>query len=761
MTSLPSISTPSTADLAREDWLPLSVAAPLLGHSEGHARNKAQQWEAAGNARKVDGSWQVRVAAFPRLIRLAAERTDDGRSRVIERLRAAPADKRIEAGRKVDAVARFRRWRSGRGVRVREHLAAYLPVLAREAGLARISQSSLYAWDRACGDIERDRDAAVAALLDTRGRPTREQAAAPAIVGDAAWEFFKGCYLTTQKWSIAKCCRATRAQTDLPEHRGDPAWRWVDRGGERRIAELVERRIDAGTLCLAREGLSAWRARFETPIEQAADAWQAGECWESDHTTMDLFARVLRTTADGPRWERTRPIVTAWLDRRTRRIMGWHIAPEGSSGTIRAALLSALQDPAISPPRIAWLDNGKDFASAAIGGLTKRERRIGGKGDDDHAKGLLGALGIEAHFATPYNHNGKARIERFFGTMHMDFEREFASWCGSKPGDRDRDAIADALRDVMALPTIDEVRTRLAAWITAYNARSEHGIQDLDDIGEDGSGRRLSPDEFYHRHAIRRRLVDRDALVLLEHVFDRPRAVHKYGVHVSIGGRVHRFGAGARGMHPRLAGYVGTDKRVVVSYNPADTRSVSVWTTDYALVCIADENDAVGGVGDGGREITAAARKAAANMQREQRRRAKQTVDIAALSLDQRTLAAKIARDAAVAETAEVIRRSGVTPGGDTQAPLALVRTPLDGKAAEHERAELRLAAGAETRAPGAHRDRDFDAIELALVGSLDEDDEDADPIEDDGIDVDAALLSSDELDESQEIWNALAEDLA
>jgi transposase InsO family protein len=695
--SLPSTPT-SSATLAREDWLPLSVAAPMMGMHEDHASRKCrEEWSPRGNARKEGGAWQVRVAAFPRLIRLAVERTEKGSSTVIERLRNAPADKRIEAGRKVDAVARFRRWREQPGIRVSAHLPAFLQVLAKDVGLARISRSRLFAWNDLCGDTERDREGCIAALLDTRGRPRAETSGGGVAesVGQAAWDLFVSLYLDSRQPPLAKCFRTVRDVARF-EHAGDPAWSWPT--SMRRIHELAAKRIDPETLCYAREGEAAWKARFKTPLDQHPDAFAAGECWESDHTPLDIFARVRRaaTPEDGAMWRQCRPQVTMWRDRRTRRIMGWHIAPAGDSGTIRAALLHALRDPDVSVPRIAWIDNGKDFEAAAIGGRTKAQRRKGETSPDDYARGVLVQLGIEAHFSVKHNPNGKARIERGFGFMHTDFCRDFATWCGSRPGQRDREALKAATSELMALPTIDELDAQLGEWVAYCNARTDHSIQDLDDAEV---GRRLSSDEYYARHAVKRRLVDRDALRLLEQVFDRPRRVHKTGIGVVVGGRTVRYGAGARGLVPQLQPLVGSKVAVFVSYDPNDVRQISVWDHQFRLICIAPQNELCGGITGGAHAVTRADMKAAHDMQRTARKRVKAKVDIASLALTAPEHAHRIARERAVAETRERVRRDpDITGAGaaNHDAPLALVRTPLDGQAKAVEAAELRQAVGAE-----------------------------------------------------------------
>lgn len=731
MTSLPIQS--SRAPLAQRDWLPLEDVARAMGMNAGHARRKcADEWEPAGNAKKdASGSWTIHRRISPRLIHLEAEAATG--ASIAELLRTTPAAKLRVASQKAEAVRSFRAWRMRDDVRVDAHWDAFARSLFASTGMEPVGLRQMRALDERC-PASHDHDGMIAALLDRRGRPKEDGAGAGGgalTTGQEAWDAFLDLYLRNGKWSIAKCWRSVQAlaaqHADRATGEIPPAWSWPS---VRRIHQLVQERIDPGTRCLARQGQQAWDRTHATPIDQDPNAFAAGECWESDHTPFDLFVRVRLRPAPGSTelvWRAIRPRLTAWMDRRTRRLMGWHIDEEGSSGTIRAALLHALRDEHTSVPAIAWLDNGKDFVSAALHGRTNRERH---KDENSAARGVLSLLGIEAHFGLAHNPNAKARIERFFGTMHRDFDVEFASWCGARPGERDPDAVRAAHKDVMSLPTLDDLRERFAAWAEAYNHRDAHAIDDL--IDED-LGRRISPEQYYQRHALRRPLVDRSSLRLLEQAFDRPRKVLRTGISVTIGGRTVRYGAGVGCMMPELEPLVGTDARVIVSYDPSgggDTRQVTVWTQDYRLICIAPENERTGGV----HPVTSGDRKVAFDAKRAQRRRAKAKVDVAALALTDAQYAAKVARERAVASTQEQIHRDGLADAPSAQAPLTLVRTPLDGQANALERAELRQAVGAETI------QHDPDPVDLRLAQWIDEADAEPGPSDDLDEDIEAAL---------------------
>ncbi len=146
---------------------------------------------------------------------------------------------------------------------------------------------------------------------------------------------------------------------------------------------------------------------FQTPIHQNPEAFQAGECWEADHTCLDFFVRVQR----GGKWTHDRPWLTCWMDRRSRRIVGWHIGFTPDSNAIRAAILNALHDEAVSDPRLRrdgqrqGLRVRSDRRTSCPASQHEQGRPRGVRAG---MGGLLGQPGIEAHFNVPYNKDGKA-----------------------------------------------------------------------------------------------------------------------------------------------------------------------------------------------------------------------------------------------------------------------------------------------------------------------------------------------------------------
>lgn len=744
----PSPARPSPASNPQQ-WVPIRLAARLLNRDEAHLRRECRRLQARGLAAQLPDQtegrvggrlvWHIHERFSPRLSRRAVEGLPEQGADLTaaERLTAAPAKARDEAATRAAVLAEFRAWRSRPGVCVSDQFPAFAAIMEHRFGV-RISRTTLYRWDREA-PATADPAGCAAALLDRRGRPAGSTSVSP-----DAWKFFLGLYLSPQQRSLKWCWDIVRVKA------ADESWSWCS---YKQAQRLVAERVPPGDRLMARSGADAWRKVHETPLEQDENAWAAGECWESDHTQLDFFARVPRAGAEGG-WAWVRPWLTAWVDRRSRRLMGWVISESGDSHTIRAALAAALTDPDVGPPRVVWLDNGKDFASAAIGGYTKSERRRGrpkadaesGDADGrDLCRGVLGLLGIEPHFAERYNHNGKARVERFFGVVHERFDKGFESWRGNGVAVVDEPRVRGMLADLRTLPTLDEVRGRFADWHRWYNAWADRGV---DALLDPVTRQRLSAGEFYERHAPTRRVIDRGMLSLLDQVFDEPRAVTKHGISVRIAGRVVRYGGGMAA----LSHLVDSGKRVYVSWSPLDTSMVTVWDERLRLICVAPENDRH--IGSASDPISLEARKQALRMRREARQAVRRRVDFHALTASEADLATRAQRDIDVANTrARLAEHRRENP--DDLPALRLVETPLDGQAKAAESARMRLAAGAEHRDDDRSRARELTRLSLADLADTGDGPFGAGPVFDDDATLSADDAIGDATDDAESDFDA------
>ncbi|MBL0920723.1 MAG: DDE-type integrase/transposase/recombinase [Phycisphaerales bacterium] len=716
-----------------EDWLPIDEAAELLGVTPGHLRREAPDLHRRGLARKQrtpgkrNESWFIRRAYSRRLHGEDASRFALGVSasalspvRPADLLAAATREQREAAERRATILTAWRKWRGQPGVVESRDLPDFLADLTRRFG--PVSARSIRNWHAlAPSEAAADFRTIAASLLDGR---TDAHKGGPSAggVSDEAWAMFEGLYLQLTKPSIKKCWRAVAAAA-MRE-----GWNWP---GESRVKQLRRERIAPSVESLAREGKTAYQRKFMAPLEQDPEAWAPNQRWDFDHARLDFFVRMQR----GGTWVAERPWLTSIVDWRTRALRGWWIDETPNSRTIRLALHAALDRcenaDQWGPPEIAWLDNGKDFKSASITGATNAQRRawrvanaqgkgpkflggaFGWEGGETEASGLLLALGIEPHFGQPYRPDSKSRVEKFFDFVHRDFDREQPTWCGSRaegattptPFTRDPKSLAAAKADVMALPTIGEIRKKFEDWQLWYNSRADHAIDDL--ICPD-TGERLSPREYLDRHTPARRVLkDRGALALLLHEWARPLSVSKVGVSLRLDSWRRAVTYGSR--EPALDIFKGSGRKVRVSYNPLDVSSIRVYDEEWRYIATIEPNERFGA----GTSAEAVRRGLA--QQRAATRRVNERVNMTALTGTAAELAWREQRrmdvDATNARLAEQ-RGLAALPADAPSPSLRIVGTPLDGQAERVERAERRKAAGAE----GAFID---DAERLSAVDRL------------------------------------------
>jgi hypothetical protein len=339
-------------------------------------------------------------------------------------------------------------------------------------------------------------------------------------------------------------------------------------------------------------------------------------------------------------------------------------------------------------PRGVWIDNGKDYDAWLFHGQTKQQRRetIKPRVEEAGTLGIFAALKIDAHFATPYNPNGKARLERWFRTLET-FARTFETYTGDGI-DTKPERLSEILEKPRSIPTFADVQKRMADHIAGNNLRTDHDVDDLIDAGE-----RLSPDEAMSRWNDRTRVwADPKALdVLLMH-WHQPVTVGRNGIKIGLGGL--RMGYGSTS--PELARFKAAKrsqrKPVLVAFDPHDLRTIRVFDEQFRYVCTAPMNRLGGMHGDKiDRELVADLNRDKARYERSQKHVAEYS--ITSVLTNEENLAHMAAKRGAERDR----QRAAATP--TAPASMQMVQTPLDGQAVEIEREEMRAAVGAESPA--------------------------------------------------------------
>lgn len=228
----------------------------------------------------------------------------------------------------------------------------------------------------------------------------------------------------------------------------------LDLPSEKTIARRLAK-LPLSVVTLARGGESALDGMYP-PRRRDYTTLSVHEIWNADGRMADVHVRW-------PDGDVCRPIMVAWLELRTRTVVGWAIGKSESAQLVRMALGNSLER-ARAIPSGAYLDNGRAFASKELTGGQETRYRFSVKPGE--IQGALTMGGVKVLWAKPYN--GKAKpIESFWNTLAEAEKRpEFVgAYCGNKPDNRPdehdvKNAIDVALYENLLREELDAYHTK-------------------------------------------------------------------------------------------------------------------------------------------------------------------------------------------------------------------------------------------------------------------------------------------------------------
>ena len=341
-----------------------------------------------------------------------------------------------------------------------------------------------------------------------------------------------------------------RPEAQLPEVSYETLRTWFEN-----LPELVK--------VMAREGGEAFRNSQEVLSFRDIGATMPLDWVVMDHRVLDIFCLA---PVRGGGWKLLRPWLTAAIDMRTRKWLGWAIVETPSSDSIAAVLKRVFLDHGL-PKELYW-DNGKDFRCEWLEGGRHAQSmgRVGELGGE--WRGVIGSLGIRVKHAIVRNARAKL-IEPNFGRISK-FDETLPEFCGHKPGSRP-EAFAELLTrherwakgeaEMTPFKTIGEVASLYEKVLNDLNERPLEG-EGMRKVRAEGGYGWMCPNEAWEILAprVERRTVDAD---LLRFTFLKRREVKVQH------GEVKTAFAG-RDYHYRLAG------------NPAALMSLNGQTVQFA-----------------------------------------------------------------------------------------------------------------------------------------------------------------------------------
>ncbi len=274
-----------------------------------------------------------------------------------------------------------------------------------------------------------------------------------------------------------------------------------------------------------------------------------------------------------------RPKLVAWVDMRSRAILGDVMCKDADSDTLKHSLLKLIYHDAGCVPGYLYIDNGKDYTSEALTGYNRKSRRKDKQADkmagyfDDMARGFYKGMGIiDDHEALPYQPWSKGQIERFFGGVCSRFTKWFTSYTGTLTGsttDAKVDKDIQRMLETGKLLSMEEFFTKWTEWLHGEYMKTVH--RGLKRAGEPWQ----TPTEVFEN-------ADRYFKAPPPKSYATVLMMRSDRVHVYNTG-INRFGYQYRS--DELCDYIG--RTVNIKYDPEDMATIYVFDESGRKLCEA------------------------------------------------------------------------------------------------------------------------------------------------------------------------------
>ena len=228
---------------------------------------------------------------------------------------------------------------------------------------------------------------------------------------------------------------------------------------------------------LAARGDREYKNKVMVKAERNTIDLKVMELVMGDEHTFDCW---VSWTAPNGKVIAIKPRLCAWIDIRSRMILGDVICRDANTDILKQSLLKLLYHDAGSAPRYIYVDNGADYVSKEMTGVGRYDRQR--LEFDDAAIGFYRSIGIEDyHRALPYYAWVKGNIERSFKTVCDKFTKWFTSYTGTLTGSK---TFAKVEKDVQGLLeqgkllTMEEFYAEWTKWLhEVYQNRVHSGLK--------------------------------------------------------------------------------------------------------------------------------------------------------------------------------------------------------------------------------------------------------------------------------------------
>ena len=280
--------------------------------------------------------------------------------------------------------------------------------------------------------------------------------------------------VSENQWKVKKIYRCFEEKAAEKCWGSIPSYHTVDRY----IKHLLETRSSAEYLL--QKGKKAWQGKYMGKKKRDTGALMVLEVVMGDGHTFDCWVEIKRKNGTV---DYIRPHLLAWIDLRSRCLVGWAICEIPDSQVIKKSILNMIYEKKDSRlpygcPKYIYIDNGKDFTAQCLTGRPRTEKFT----LDSDVKGFFRGAGIEDDIrAMPYHSFSKAQIERMFGTVCEDFSKESNTYTGTLTGSSTEAKIKRNIKKMGEkglVESMESLAQRFQVWLPKYHARIHEGLKD-------------------------------------------------------------------------------------------------------------------------------------------------------------------------------------------------------------------------------------------------------------------------------------------
>lgn len=246
----------------------------------------------------------------------------------------------------------------------------------------------------------------------------------------------------------------------------------------RYIKYLMDQRGAESARYLAANGLREWKNKKMLKAKRDATTLEVMEYVVGDEHTFDFW---VQWTAPNGKVRAVRPKLVAWMDMKSRAILGDVACIDANGQTLKESLVKMMYSDPGGTPKILHVDNGKDYTGRGMTGRS-RNQRSGDFDFDAETIGFYQSVGIlEVGRSLPYQPWDKP-IERLFKTVCDQFSRWFESYVGTLTGSKTyakRQKDIDRMLERGELLTMEEFFEVWTRWKNErYHTRVHQGLKE-------------------------------------------------------------------------------------------------------------------------------------------------------------------------------------------------------------------------------------------------------------------------------------------